>query len=438
MCEYTLVTSPSDFIGFKTGKKFKFFCSVCGKLTYNNCYTPNRLSRYCRFLCKSCRSKEIRKMNPDSWKKAIETNKANHGGVIATQLPEYRKRSSEMAKAHPEWMQASLDSNRANHGGILFSQTDEGRDVSRKNIYNNLEKMSDRLKEIYGEKGPLGDKTIIEKSKQTKTEKYGDPNYVNPEKISETLLNKTPDEILEKTIRIKQTKLEKYGDPNYCNVNKIKQTKLERYGDPGYVNKEKTKQTRSKISDAQLVEARSKRKSKIQFDGLSFDSSWEFAVYCYCKDSGHDIDQAHVVFNYDDGVKHDNKYFPDFIINGEITEIKGSQFFANKEYSNDMINPYDNSQNRKYHSKMQCMLQNGVHILTESDVQPMIEYMKNMYTPNFAKLYNKRNIYNIIYGLNPYNIVNIFPIRLLNNPNYVEPVTKWRTPYNIDNDSAYV
>ena len=51
----------------------------------------------------------------------------------------------------------------------------------------------------------------LQKSKQTKLERYGDKNYVNIEKS-------------------KQTKLERYGDKNYVNIEKIKQTCLERYG----------------------------------------------------------------------------------------------------------------------------------------------------------------------------------------------------------------
>jgi hypothetical protein len=53
-------------------------------------------------------------------------------------------------------------------------------------------------------------KLIIDKSKQTKKERYGDEYFVNPKKT-------------------KQTKKERYGDENYYNVEKTKQTNNKRY-----------------------------------------------------------------------------------------------------------------------------------------------------------------------------------------------------------------
>lgn len=75
---------------------------------------------------------------------------------MAAQLPEYRKRQSDLIKTHPEWIIASIENNKNNHGGILFCQTEEGKEISRKNIINNGEYMKQKLKEKYGEKGPLG------------------------------------------------------------------------------------------------------------------------------------------------------------------------------------------------------------------------------------------------------------------------------------------
>ena len=436
MTNYIFVSSPGDFEKFKSGTKFKFFCRGCGKLIHNERFIPNRKEYYKEFLCKSCNSKKIRKNNPDSWKKAVETNKRNHGGVMAAQLPEYRKRQSDLINAHPEWIIASIESNKNNHGGILFCQTEEGKEISRKNIINNGEYMKQKLKEKYGEKGSFGNKEIREKIKQTKLELYGNPNYVNPKKISETHRNRTKNEITISNIKRKQTKLELYGDPNYCNVEKIKQTKLNLYNNQYYVNPDKTKITRSNWSESKLLNMRQNRKSKIQFDGLKFDSSWEFAIYCYYKDTGHNIIHSNSIFNYMyNGEQH--KYFPDFEIDGKTFEIKGNQFFKDKDPSNDLINPYDFKQNQKYLSKLQCMLCNGVNILTETDVRPAINYMRSLYTNSFGNLYNIHNINNVILGITPYNINNI-PVNKMYNIGYVEPVTKWRTPFNINKTSKYV
>lgn len=59
-----------------------------------------------------------------------------------------------------------------------------------------------------------------EKALKTKEERYGSRGYCNPTKGV-------------------QTRKEKYGSAN--NIEKVKQTKLERYGDPYYKNSEKVK-----------------------------------------------------------------------------------------------------------------------------------------------------------------------------------------------------
>ena len=80
--------------------------------------------------------------------------------------------------------------------------------------------------------------------KQTKLERYGVANYVNPDKMKQTKLKRYGSSNYVNTNKIKQTKLERYGDANYINVNKMKQTKLERYGVTNYVNPDKAKQTK--------------------------------------------------------------------------------------------------------------------------------------------------------------------------------------------------
>ena len=81
-------------------------------------------------------------------------------------------------------------------------------DIRNKKRMESLEK--NNLKK-YGVKSTFELKENIEKSKNTKLQKYGNSGYNNINKI-------------------KQTKLDKYGDENYINVEKIKTTKLQKYG----------------------------------------------------------------------------------------------------------------------------------------------------------------------------------------------------------------
>jgi len=66
-------------------------------------------------------------------------------------------------------------------------------------------------RELYGVDYFYQTPDFLEKSKETKKEKYGDPTYVNSEKA-------------------KRTKLKRYGDPTYNNFEKYIETCKNRYG----------------------------------------------------------------------------------------------------------------------------------------------------------------------------------------------------------------
>lgn len=53
------------------------------------------------------------------------------------------------------------------------------------------------------------------------------------------------------------------------------------------------------------------------------------------------------------------------LIDGQLYEIKGNQFFEGDK----MINPYDRGQDGLYEAKHQCMLNNGVIILKVEDIK---------------------------------------------------------------------
>ncbi len=93
----------------------------------------------------------------------------------------------------------------------------------------------------YGVIEPLMLKSFQDKSKQTRLDRYGDPNYVNPIKGIQTKIETgSLDESIKK---MHQTKLERYGDPNYVNAEKMYRTKKERHGDECYNNADQIKKT---------------------------------------------------------------------------------------------------------------------------------------------------------------------------------------------------
>ena len=102
----------------------------------------------------------------------------------------------------------------------------------------------------------------------------------------------------------------------------------------------------------------------VEYDGLTFDSSWEVEVYKFCKE--HNIPciyQPDIAIDYyHNGIKH--VYHPDFLINDKIYEVNGDQFFD----VNKMICPYDRCKDDLFEAKHKCILDNKVIILRKEQI----------------------------------------------------------------------
>lgn len=130
-----------------------------------------------------------------------------------------------------------------------------------------------------------------EKSRKTKMERYGDPNYVNKEMISKSNKKSWDSNKQSRMRKTKKTKLEKYGDENYNNMEKnhqtiikhygsiknahkiasekTKKTKLERYGDENYHNKEKERKTKlEKYGDEHYSNPEKRKKTNLKKYGV--------------------------------------------------------------------------------------------------------------------------------------------------------------------------
>ena len=85
--------------------------------------------------------------------------------------------------------------------------------------------------------------------------------------------------------------------------------------------------------------------------------------YIYLKD--HNIQFEYhkngLFFTYKENGKI-HKFYPDFVVNGEIQEIKGNQFF------NDKGEPFNRQLKVWWKEKYQCMIDNNVRILREIDL----------------------------------------------------------------------
>lgn len=222
----------------------------------------------------------------------------------------------------------------------------------------------------------------VKKTAETKFIKYGDARYNNKEQTKSTCLDKygetTPlkNEVVKQKIR--DTMLERYGVEYYSQLDecadKIKATCLQRYGVENY---------------SQTLQFHEHARKLYNFNEQHFDSLPELAVYIYCID--HQISicrNTTIKFKYEfDGDTH--YYFPDFIINDKLVEVKGDHFF---KPDGTMCNPFDHTQDSLYESKHQCMLTNNVTVWRRKDYWPMIEYFNiNYYIKDNEVLKYERN-----------------------------------------------
>lgn len=247
--------------------------------------------------------------------------------------------------------------------------------------YVNVEKTKSTCLEKYGSTCVLNSKPIKSKIIEKNLKKYGVEYYVNPEKIKETMNQRYggytwSSEVLRE--KCDNTLRKKYGKKLELIVEKVKSTKKDRYGDENYNNSKKSKNTC--IEKYGSCSFHNRVIGKYTYDDIQFDSSWELYLWIYAEDNGIEIEREPVKFSYEyDGIEH--FYFPDFLYDGKLIEIKGNHFIDN----NTLINPYDYEQNGLYDAKYKCILENNVEIIT--DISFAKEYVDNKYTKHYVKLF---------------------------------------------------
>ena len=208
---------------------------------------------------------------------------------------------------------------------------------------------------------------VKEKTKLTCMEKYGySTNLITPEQ----------------KIKTKEKILEYYGVDNPIKSktvrNKIQKTCLERYGVTSYSKTEKFKNEVSEFNRTHKF----KHTSKYYYNNCWFDSSWELGYYIWLSDNNIPFEyHPDIYFEYEYNNKI-YKYYPDFLINNELYEIKGDHFF---DKEGNYINPYNNKKNDKAFAKYQCMLKNNIKILKYKD----IAFILNKYGKKYFKQFKK-------------------------------------------------
>ena len=382
---------------------FTFTCINCGKtettLKLRKNYNKNR---WTRLLCADCSGKQTRKdlygdENYNNLNKRKETNLERFGtdNVMKSSYGKDALKKSFNAKYNvdsvgellrqDEYLEKSKKTNLKNNGSEKYMQfgTDE---------FNQL--MLDR----YGKINPIDIEEFVKASQNTCLAKYGNKYYVASEAHKK---------------RCAEILTENFGVNNYF-----------------------------KSEEYKLMYSMVNLRYFIYYYGITFDSSWELAVWIYCIDHNIPITRTPCKLEYLDSLNIKHFYFPDFIINGKLVEIKGSQYFKpdgtmyypytkRHHYSETLSSEEKAYYDDLYERKHQCGLSHGVEFWTDKDCRVYLEYCDNRY-PGWKKLYRKDNIFNPSYWCNSFINLGFYQ------PQDITPVVLKATPFDKPDKDGYV
>lgn len=311
---------------------------------------------------------------------------------IGVEIKYYHQYCSKVcANSNPELLEMRRISNMQKFGGPAPSSSLKVLEKMQKTCIDRygvsnpsqVQEVKDRKMQTYrlhfGVDNPNQSKDIINKRILTNIERYGCHHGFQ----NETIKNK-----------IRQTNIERYGVDNYTKTEecqeKIKQTCIEKYGETSPM---RSKQVQQKIHDTcmekygvewstLLPQNIHRRRNRIEYDNHFFDSSWEVEVYKYCKMKSLEFEYpSPITYKYEyNGVIH--TYYPDFLINGKVYEVKGEQFFRINEttgqeelfcpfrlpeWSDEDYRDECNKQLEKY----KCMLKNNITIIRKEHLNEL-------------------------------------------------------------------
>ena len=223
----------------------------------------------------------------------------------------------------------------------------------------------------------------------TKQLRYGNSGYNNHEKTVRTCQEKwgvenvyQREDIKEK---LKQTFIEKYGVDNPAKSNEVKkrseETCLKRWGKCHYLETEDSIKKRIAYNRehyecdwfVQTKEFASKRMTKIEYDGIFFDSHLEVNFYKFCKENVIQVEYHpfSIKFICDDNTEH--FYLVDFLVNGNLlVETKGKHLIDENGnlkliFTKELTEEEIKRQQMILKCKQQCMKEHDTIIFTNED-----------------------------------------------------------------------
>lgn len=284
--------------------------------------------------------------------KREKTNFEKYGGTgfSSKELAEKTRRTLEskygLGMDNPqkiqEFKEKTANTNLIRYGGTGFASEEL------------LDKYRNTCEKVYGVRNVQELPFVLERRVKTMNDRYG---------VDYAAQNK---QIRQKQI---ETNIKRYGgvssscDPNI--EQKILETQIQKYGKLAFIG----------------------ARALYEYDGITFDSSWELAFYVYHKDAGHSIirEPFSIVYCESNGKKH--LYYPDFEMNGILYEIKGD--FLLKEENLIDRNTFEVTDQTL--AKMSCMNENNVVILKKEDLKACFSYMKEKFGTKWTKLFRRKN-----------------------------------------------
>ena len=174
--------------------------------------------------------------------------------------------------------------------------------------------------------------------------------------------------------KVKNTKNRKsIEDPNYSTGY---------FGSASYLKSLQEHYGKDIVNISQTEYYQKTRFSKYYYNNLYFDSKPELALYIYHKDKGSNIIRTPY------GIRYENNksiYFPDFEIDGQLYEIKGSHMI-NKDGI--LIDCKTGETNEHLMNKTGCMKDNNVKIIIDGN--EYIEYCNNKYGKNYLNQFKTK------------------------------------------------
>ena len=250
------------------------------------------------------------------------------------------------------------------------SQTVRGRYGGYSGMYNAAtSKRNGTMLDKYGVKCPAQIADHGKKCAKTKMDRYGNPTYNNREKATKSIViefGSTDEWYRHNASKCAQTKLRRYGSMTYNNRAKAAATSIERYG--------------VRVpSQSKMIHERMHHKYK--YENIIFDSSYDLSFYIWLRDNNDDFEyRPDIQFAYVyDGKEH--YYNPDFRVGDRLIELKGRQFFKNKNPDGVMVNPYNHKEDGLYEAKHKCMLDHNVEIIVDCSVYE--KYVAEHYGKNY-------------------------------------------------------